>query len=239
MANDDALAGVIEHPLALGSRLDQLAAVLIKELEGDIHLVPHLGQTLQADERSGRSHHALDAQVLGKIDLHPVWKFGDLPQQPLLMAARRLDGSSSHQIVHPGEVRGGLESRHRVPEHDDAAPGDEADLGHGHALVASNQLAREGEGCNRRPDLKPQGVGRAIVHAEERGGLFLLGRMAKDQASGLGHEREREPLNLRGHPIPGRDPVHVVKAEAGGEVGVPVGAGEHDQDPAIGGILEV
>ena len=155
-------------------RFDQLAAVLVEKLEGHVHLVAHLGQTLQAHQGRGCSHHAVDAEVLGEIDLHAVWKFGDLAQQTVLMTAGRLDGAAPHQVVHPGEVRGGLELRHGVPEDHDAAAGDEVDLVHLHAILAADEFAGKGEGGDRRADLKTQRIGRAVVHAEERGGLFLL-----------------------------------------------------------------
>ncbi len=69
--------------------------------------------------------------------------------------------------------------------------------------------------------------------------LFLLGGMAQDQSAGLGHERQGQPLDLGRHPVPGGHAMDVVKAKGGGEVRVPVGAGEQDQNPAIGLVLKV
>ena len=63
--------------------------------------------------------------------------------------------------------------------------------------------------------------------------------MTQDEPSRLGHQGEGQPLDLGGHAVARGHAMHVVEAETRSEVGVTVGAGQHHEDPAIRGIVEI
>ena len=132
---------MIEDPFALGSDFDQLAAVLEEKLERHIGLVALLGQALQTHERRGRAHDPVDAEVFGKVDLHSVGQLRDFTEQTVLVTPGRFDGTSAGEVIHPGEMLGRLQPRHRVAKYHYAASGHQIDLAHLHPFVTPNEVA--------------------------------------------------------------------------------------------------